>query len=88
MSAKLQAPETLPDNNDLRDILAYNIRLFRVNKGWSQEELARQCGLDRTYVSSVERKRWNIALSILRKLRLRWKLSRINCFCRRLRDWQ
>ncbi|MDK4680473.1 helix-turn-helix domain-containing protein [Kingella negevensis] len=68
MSAKLQAPETLPDNNDLRDILAYNIRLFRVNKGWSQEELARQCGLDRTYVSSVERKRWNIALSNIEKI--------------------
>lgn len=88
MSAKLQAPETLPDNNDLRDILAYNIRLFRVNKGWSQEELARQCGLDRTYVSSVNANAGTSRYPILRKLRLRWKLSRINCFCRRLRDWQ
>ena len=68
MSNKLQAPAALPDAGDLRAIVAYNIRLFRVNKGWSQEELARQCGLDRTYVSAIERKRWNIALSNIEKV--------------------
>ncbi|STZ76519.1 helix-turn-helix domain-containing protein [Bergeriella denitrificans] len=68
MSNKLTAPAELPDENDLRAVLAYNMRLFRVNKGWSQEELARQCGLDRTYVSAVERKRWNIALSNIDKM--------------------
>ena len=50
MVKKLSAPAELPDEADLRAVLAYNMRLFRVNKGWSQEELARQCGLDRTYV--------------------------------------
>ena len=68
MSNKLHAPAELPDAGDLRAIVAYNIRLFRVNKGWSQEELARQCGLDRTYVSAIERKRWNIALSNIEKV--------------------
>ncbi|MDO4640107.1 MAG: helix-turn-helix transcriptional regulator [Neisseria sp.] len=68
MTSKLQAPTELPDSSDLRAVLAYNMRLFRVNKGWSQEELARQCGLDRTYVSAVERKRWNIALSNIEKM--------------------
>ncbi|MCF7521298.1 helix-turn-helix transcriptional regulator [Neisseria sp. ZJ106] len=68
MGNKLTAPAQLPDENDLRGVLAYNMRLFRVNKGWSQEELARQCGLDRTYVSAVERKRWNIALSNIEKM--------------------
>lgn len=68
MSSKLSLPSTLPDENNLRAVLAYNMRLFRVNKGWSQEELARQCGLDRTYVSAVERQRWNIALSNIEKL--------------------
>lgn len=65
---KLTSPNTLPDENDSRAILAYNMRLFRVNKGWSQEELARQCGLDRTYVSAVERKKWNIALGNIDKI--------------------
>ncbi|MCP1660937.1 helix-turn-helix domain-containing protein [Neisseria perflava] len=68
MSNKLTAPTELPDEHDLRAVLAYNMRLFRVGKGWSQEELARQCGLDRTYVSAVERKRWNIALSNIDKM--------------------
>ncbi|MDO5059983.1 MAG: helix-turn-helix transcriptional regulator [Neisseria sp.] len=70
MSNKLQAPSELPDSSNLRAVLAYNMRLFRVNKGWSQEELARKCGLDRTYVSAVERQRWNIALSNIEKMAL------------------
>ena len=68
MSNKLTPPDALPDEHDLRAVLAYNMRVFRVGKGWSQEELARQCGLDRTYVSAVERKRWNIALSNIEKI--------------------
>ena len=68
MSNKLTAPTQLPDETDLRAVLAYNMRLFRVGKGWSQEELARQRGLDRTYVSAVERKRWNIAMSNIEKI--------------------
>ena len=70
MVKKLSAPAELPDEADLRAVLAYNMRLFRGNKGWSQEELARQCGLDRTYVSAIERKRWNIALSNIEKIAL------------------
>lgn len=68
MGNKLTAPSALPEPNDLRAVLAYNMRVFRVAKGWSQEELARRCGLDRTYVSAVERKRWNIALSNIEKM--------------------
>lgn len=83
MGNKLTLPAELPDEQDLRAVLAYNMRLFRVNKGWSQEELARQCGLDRTYVSAVERKRWNIALSNIEKWRRPWAWRRISCCCRR-----
>ena len=81
MVKKLSAPAELPDEADLRAVLAYNMRLFRVNKGWSQEELARQCGLDRTYVSAIERKRW-------KKSRWPWACRRINCCCRRRRVWK
>jgi len=35
MSAKPKPPAALPDGNHLRDVLAYNIRLLRVGKGWS-----------------------------------------------------
>lgn len=63
VSAKPQAPTSLPDPNNLRDVLAYWMRLKRVEKGWSQERLAMECELDRTYVSAVERSRWNVSLS-------------------------
>lgn len=68
MSAQPKPPVSLPDRNNLRDVLAYNIRLLRVGKGWSQEELASQCGLDRTYVSAVERSRWNVSLSNIERM--------------------
>ena len=43
------------------------VRQLRQEKGWSQEELASQCDLDRTYVSGVERGVRNIGLlNILR----------------------
>jgi transcriptional regulator with XRE-family HTH domain len=49
-------------------VLAYWIRLKRVERGWSQERLAMECELDRTYVSAVERSRWNVSLSNIERL--------------------
>jgi transcriptional regulator with XRE-family HTH domain len=60
----------LPDPDNLRDVLAYWIRLRRVERGWSQERLAMECELDRTYVSAVERSRWNVSLSNIERLAL------------------
>lgn len=63
MSAKPQAPKEFPNPDDIRAVLAYNLRALRVAKGWSQERLANECELDRTYVSAVERSRWNVSLN-------------------------
>ena len=68
MSAKPTPPTHLPDPDNLRDVLAYWIRLKRVEKGWSQERLALECDLDRTYVSAVERSRWNVSLSNIERI--------------------
>jgi transcriptional regulator with XRE-family HTH domain len=51
-------------------VLAYWIRLKRVEKGWSQERLAMESELDRTYVSAIERSRWNVSLSNIERLAL------------------
>lgn len=40
---------------DIRDRLARNVRKLRQAKGWSQEDLAAESGLHRTYVSGIER---------------------------------
>ena len=68
MSAKPSPPPYNPDKDHLRAVLAYRVRTLRVERGWSQERLALECELDRTYVSAVERSKWNIALSNIERL--------------------
>ncbi len=52
----------------LRERLARNVRLLRVMRGWSQEVLALEAGLDRTYVGAVERGERNLTLASMEKL--------------------
>jgi transcriptional regulator with XRE-family HTH domain len=51
-----------------RCILSGNIRRLRREKGWSQEQLAEQCGLHRTYIGAIERSERNIGLDNLERL--------------------
>ncbi len=51
-----------------RALLAYNIRNLRFEQNLSQEQLAFQCELDRTYISAVERCVWNVSLSTIEKI--------------------
>ena len=51
-----------------RDLLAWNMKRLRVMLGMSQERLANDAGVDRTYVSRLERRLENPTLSILDKL--------------------
>ena len=51
-----------------RRILSGNIRYLRLKRGWSQEQLAEQCGLHRTYVGAIERGERNIGLDNLDRL--------------------
>ncbi|WP_132254934.1 helix-turn-helix domain-containing protein [Methylobacterium segetis] len=52
----------------LRDILAANLRRLRTERGLSQEALAGICGLDRTYVGSIERGQRNLSIDNLERL--------------------
>lgn len=55
-------------SDTLRTLLAENIKNFRKKNGFSQEELAEQCGLHRTYIGSIERYERNVTLSTLEVL--------------------
>jgi transcriptional regulator with XRE-family HTH domain len=52
----------------IREVFARNLRQLRAAKGISQEELAYQAGLDRTYVSSLERCRYSVSIDALENL--------------------
>ncbi len=51
-----------------RDLLAQQLRVLRLMKGWSQESLAEVCGLHRTHISLIERGECNVSLDNLEKL--------------------
>ena len=46
----------------------YNIRRFRKNKRWTQEELAFKADLHRAYIGQIERGEKNIGLQNLQKI--------------------
>lgn len=53
---------------DVRVLVGANTKRLRRLKGWSQEELAHQSGLHRTYVSGVERGVRNPTVTVLAEL--------------------
>jgi transcriptional regulator with XRE-family HTH domain len=52
----------------LRDILAKNMRRLRAQRGVSQEVLASECGIHRTYLSSVERSERNVSIDNIARI--------------------
>lgn len=57
-----------PDAPSARGVLAANLIRLRAERGWSQEALAFECGLHRTFVAHVERQARNISLDNLERL--------------------
>jgi transcriptional regulator with XRE-family HTH domain len=55
--------------NNLRQILAKNVRMARAELRISQEELANRCGIHRNYIGAIERGECNVTLDTI------WKLS-------------
>ena len=53
---------------EIREILAVNLKRLRKAKGLSQEELAHQVGIDRTYVSALERRVYAASIDLVDRL--------------------
>jgi len=53
---------------DIREVLALNVRKYRRDQGLSQEELAHRADIDRTYISSIERRRYAASVDVLDRL--------------------
>ena len=52
---------------DIRKQVGLNVKRLRREKGWSQEDLADECGLHRTYISGVERGIRNPTVLVIEK---------------------
>lgn len=53
---------------DVRQRLAVNMKRLRKERGWSQETLADEAGLDRTYISGIERKVKNPTIAVVERV--------------------
>ena len=52
----------------LRKVLAQNIKRLRRERSLSQEALADAVGIDRSYVSALERERYSASIDMLERL--------------------
>lgn len=53
---------------DVRNLLAVNMKRLRKERGWSQEALADAAGLDRTYISGIERVVRNPTITVVERI--------------------
>lgn len=68
-------PLSMQPEPSVREVLAINLIRLRKEKGWSQETLAFEAGLHRTFVAHVERQVRNISLDNLERLALALELK-------------
>ena len=53
---------------EMREVFARNLRKARNARGLSQEALAHEAGIDRTYVSALERSEYSATIDMVAKL--------------------
>jgi transcriptional regulator with XRE-family HTH domain len=53
---------------DLRDVFAWNLRRLRNAKGLSQDDLAYEAEISRSYLSQLEKGKFHASLKIIGKL--------------------
>jgi transcriptional regulator with XRE-family HTH domain len=53
---------------DIRLKFGLRVKLLRIEKGWSQEKLALNAELDRTYIPSIEKGERNVSITVIEKI--------------------
>ena len=64
-------PKKIPEQQEISDLLKKfgdKVRIERLKKRWSQEDLAHKCGLHRTYIGIIERAEKSVTLSTVEKI--------------------
>lgn len=65
---------------NVRLILAKNIRMARQDLGLSQEDLAAETNIDRTYISGIEREKRNPTILVVAKIAAVLKVTTAELF--------
>jgi hypothetical protein len=55
------------------------MRRLRAERGLSQEALPHECGINRTYLSGVERSERNVSIDNIARIARAWRLRRGGC---------
>lgn len=53
---------------DLRDLFAVNLRRLRHERGLSQDDLAHEAHISRSYLSQIEKGEFHVSLKVIGKL--------------------
>ena len=53
---------------DIREVFARNLRKYRRLKGLSQEAVAHEAGIDRSYISALERSAYSASITMVDKI--------------------
>jgi transcriptional regulator with XRE-family HTH domain len=53
---------------DIKIKFGLRVKLLRIEKGWSQEKLALNADLDRTYIPSIEKGERNVSIIVIEKI--------------------
>jgi transcriptional regulator with XRE-family HTH domain len=60
---------------EIREVFAHNLQRLRAENGYSQEALADAAGIDRTYISALERQKYSASIDMVAKLAAVLKVS-------------
>jgi transcriptional regulator with XRE-family HTH domain len=72
----------MEDALSIRKRLGNRVRTLREKKGWSQEELAHQSGLARSFTGAIERGEKDLRITTLVKLANTFRMPIANLFGR------
>ena len=61
--------------NNILKRFSQNVKTLRLQKRWSQEELARRADLHRTYIGAIERHERNVSLVNVERIAKALKVS-------------
>lgn len=65
---------------DIKKKFGEKVKSLRTEKGWSQEKLALNADLDRTYIPSIEAGKRNVSITVIEKIAIALDINIVDLF--------